>query len=967
MIHEKLINPPVQYRPTNYWGWLENMTPEETSRQVEEMAKAGLGGYVAHARGGVEHSFMDKQWIDSVKASIEKGTQHGMMNIIGDEDGWPSGFGAGHVVKKLGEKAHVKWLVCHRAHEPLEKDEHILGTYNVNGEEIRVSYVSTPFYVDNMDADVVKAFIEAIYDAYEVELGDKLNELYGIFTDEPQLARYGTPWSSTIPDVFKERWGCDIFSELYKIFIDCEGCETVRYRFWQLCADLFEINYAKQVGDWCRARNIVLTGHTTIEEHFAGQMQCNGATMQFYQHLDMPGMDWLSRIPVDNMNIKQVSSVAQQFGKERCLSEMYGCNGWNLSFDEMKWQGEWHYVLGINYMLQHLGLYSLKGSRKREYPASLFFQQPWWEDFNRFNDYFARLSMVMAQSKPVIDILVLHPIKSAWMDYDGTERDKFIKWQNDFKALTACLLDNSFDFHYGDENLLREHGKVENNTLRLEKGCYKTVVLPPMKSIDKDTVRLLKAFGEAGGKVLCVGSLPGWVNGVKSSEAMDQLRSFTILVPNLDALMDYMCSNVPRAIVVSDRNGKACSGVYACTSLYEKRRLYYIVNTNFNRAFDIQISTSNNAAISQLDLETCEEHDIYCSQFRLEPAQSLILLESSEKSAAQKEAPKNRGNKPIVLDGDWKVTASTLNSITLDYCRYAFNGGGWQDEIPVILLQEKLLKGRQNGKIQMEFSFICNEKPGVCDLVLETPEEFSIQINGSVVSSKPSGWWVDKCLSRIPVSEFIKEGENSILLERNFFLSERVYHVKNDPTVHEAESNRITFETELESIYLIGDFGVSQTGKPEYIDRRGFFADRSFVLEAAPQSVPIENMAVGGYPFFAGSITLKREFDWNGDNIGLLTINRPDAIVTKVAVNGKHVKTFTWAPYEADISGYLKKGKNTIELTMTNSLRNLMGPHHHADGELYGVGPYSYAYSTNKWTDKYCFVRFGIEGGIAIH
>ena len=106
--------------------------------------------------------------------------------------------------------------------------------------------------------------------------------------------------------------------------------------------------------------------------------------------------------------------VAQQLEKERALSEMYGCAGWNINFEELKWIGEWHYVLGVNMMVQHLGLYSLKGSRKREYPASLFFQQPWWKDYNQFNDYFCRLSKLMSESKSIIDILVIHPLKSAW-------------------------------------------------------------------------------------------------------------------------------------------------------------------------------------------------------------------------------------------------------------------------------------------------------------------------------------------------------------------------------------------------------------------------------------------------------------------------------------------------------------------------------------------------------------------------
>jgi hypothetical protein len=44
-----------------------------------------------------------------------------------------------------------------------------------------------------------------------------------------------------------------------------------------------------------------------------------------------------------------------------------------------------------------------------------------------------------------------------------------------------------------------------------------------------------------------------------------------------------------------------------------------------------------------------------------------------------------------------------------------------------------------------------------------------------------------------------------------------------------------------------------------------------------------------------------------------------------------------------DIAGALREGENALKITLVNSLRNLLGPHHHADGELTEVGPVSFA------------------------
>ena len=86
-----------------------------------------------------------------------------------------------------------------------------------------------------------------------------------------------------------------------------------------------------------------------------------------------------------------------------------------------------------------------------------------------------------------------------------------------------------------------------------------------------------------------------------------------------------------------------------------------------------------------------------------------------------------------------------------------------------------------------------------------------------------------------------------------------------------------------------------------------------------------------------------------------------------MAVNGAAPSVFLWAPYEADITAQAHAGKNTLAVTLTNSCRNLLGPHHHTAGELYSVGPFSFLKGAGSaWEDRYNLVRLGLENGIAI-
>jgi hypothetical protein len=418
--------------------------------------------------------------------------------------------------------------------------------------------------------------------------------------------------------------------------------------------------------------------------------------------------------------------------------------------------------------------------------------------------------------------------------------------------------------------------------------------------------------------------------------------------------------------VVTSPDGIPCTGVYACTRIYDGKMLYYIVNTNRETFCEIMVKTATDTALGSLNLETCEETPLSCLRFALQPTQSLLLLEAKDNSTLECEEAQKPVYETVTLKGDWAVKSVSLNSITLDRCRFAFDDGVWQDEIPVILLQQKLLEGCKNRDVKMEFAVNSTFSPQICDLVLETPEAFEITINGERVNSEPTGWWVDKSFYRITIARYMKAGRNTILLKRHFYLSDKVYRIKNDPTVHEAESNRTTLETELESVYLLGDFCVAIEAGHHFGEHRALFTPGPFTLMPMRETVPLETLVTAGYPFFAGNIKLQREFAWNGYGNVRLTFSRPDAVVTKAWVNGQLVKVFGWAPYEANITALLKAGKNVIAIELVNSLRNLLGPHHNEKGERYGVSPPVFCDIEGKWNDDYCFVRFGIEGGVKL-
>ena len=72
---------------------VERAVNVETTRwQIEEMDKAGMGGYFMHARGGLMTEYMAPNgW--TIRAGLDEARRRGMSAWGYDENGWPSGFG----------------------------------------------------------------------------------------------------------------------------------------------------------------------------------------------------------------------------------------------------------------------------------------------------------------------------------------------------------------------------------------------------------------------------------------------------------------------------------------------------------------------------------------------------------------------------------------------------------------------------------------------------------------------------------------------------------------------------------------------------------------------------------------------------------------------------------------------------------------------------------------------------------
>ena len=176
---------------------------------------------------------------------------------------------------------------------------------------------------------------------------------------------------------------------------------------------------------------------------------------------------------------KQAQSIVHQMGAEAMLSELYGVTGWDCDFRTYKLQGDWQAALGVTVRVPHLFWMTMKGEAKRDYPASIGYQSPWYDQFSMIEDHFARLNTAMTRGVPAVRVAVVHPIESYWLHWGPSEQTAAVRehMEEQFHELAETLLFHGIDFDYISENELPHFCDRGGNPLQVGEMEYDVVIV----------------------------------------------------------------------------------------------------------------------------------------------------------------------------------------------------------------------------------------------------------------------------------------------------------------------------------------------------------------------------------------------------------------------------------------------------------------------------------------------------------
>lgn len=916
------------YRSIPFWSWNNSLDEGELVKQIDEMKAAGIGGFIMHARTGLKDEYLGEKWFSCVKACLDKARETGMDAWVYDENGWPSGFVGGKLLEnesyrarfleysvgEYDESAFAAYIADNkkgfiRVEKPLD------GVKEYHNIYLRIS----PANSDILNPDAVDAFIRETHEKYYERFKDYFGkELVGFFTDEPQYYRWGTPYALSAEVEFAKD-GEDIKDGVIWLFRKDERGYAFREKYFKTLNNLYVENFYKKIYEWCRAHNCKLTGHSVEENCLFTQMWGGASVTPSYEYEDIPGIDWLGRFCGSELAVKQVSGAAAQLGKERILTESFGCSGYDVTPKELKSIAEFQYFGGVNVMCQHLYPYSVAGRGRIDHPPVFGPHGNWNEGFKAFNDYFARLSYIIVNTKETAKVGVINPVRDIWLDYIRSEDYESVKHtENDFKEFLTVLRKNGVEYQLIDERILERHGKAENGVLKVGECAYDTVILPKMSNLSSSTYNILKGYT---GK-LCLLSKPAFIDGKRKEVSL--------------------CGNVSLDEVLSARRIK-----YVCQdgkSILTARsgeagEFLFIKNTSYDEASEVEI-TGAEKEYRALNLETLKESDI-TDKITIPASDSVILIKSDEAKRA------NESVTETDQTNEFTVTDITENYLVMDYAQISKDGKKFASNRAIPGIFEDLLYEDYKGKITVRQKFTLTEKMPL-KLITERADLLSATVNGKEIKFVKNDYDVNFLESDI--SDFVRTGENVFEYAINFYQHEGVRFALFDPLATESLRNCLYYDTSIENAYLKGDFIVN----------------KDFSLSKRTDLPPVtDKLCENGYPFFKGEVTLSGKITKPESGKAILDICGRFMTV-RVDVNGRE-KLFT-LDGKGDITDMLESGENTVKITLRSSMRNLFGPHHYKpEPEPMGVSPYNFEFRggwyggkvPDRYTDEYNSVPFG--------
>jgi hypothetical protein len=617
----------------------------------------------------------------------------------------------------------------------------------------------------------------------------------------------------------------------------------------------------------------------------------------------------------------------------------------------------------------------MAGEAKRDYPAPIGYQSPWYREYSYIENYFARLNTVLTRGKAEVKVGVIHPIESYWLYWGTKEHTEGIRSEldNKFLQVVKWLLYGLIDFDFISEALLPELWSKddlkteESGLLGFKAGAmeYDVIVVPNCITLRATTAERLLAFIKKGGKVILTGRTPSYIDAVPSELTKELLKRSNYIDFNENDLL--LGLSPYRSIDVHDEQGIRTDNL-----LYQMRndtegKWLFLTHAEKPANLDIPKKEKLSIRVDGLwrpvkynaltgDIKSCQyeyiegktnlKEEIYEQDsllYYLEPVtehkaelktEHKEELKTDDKTEHKIESRTDNNASSLACPEKVVVTLSELNVLLLDMAQYRFDDGEWQPQEEILridnLFREVLgypmrteafaqpwlisEKEEVKHKLSLRFRIFSEYKVPSPSLALENVLETTVLINGNPVPSVVNGWYTDRDIQTIPLPD-LTPGENTLEVIIPYYSKQNV-----------------------ENLYLLGDFSV-------------FVAGRTAVISKPIHELAFGDIGTQGLPFYGGNVTYEIPVITEAGEL-FMEATQFRCPVIKVALDGEEIGCLTFSPYQIKL-GRVTKGKHVISITAFGNRYNTFGPIHNCNRTEFWFGPNAWRSTGTSWSYEY--------------
>jgi len=530
--------PPDDARMMVRWWWFgPSVTKPELEREMRFMKEGGIGGFEVQptyalelddaAKGIKNFPYMSAEFLDALTFTGEKAKELGLRMDLTLGSGWP--FGGPHIPVDLASPR----LRVQTGELNLREGEKLIAVFGADGKQRPAASPATPgltYFISSQTRQTVKrpavgaeGWVLNHYDIAAIQqhlkvVGEPMLKAlaktppYAIFSDSLEV--YNSDWTGNFLAEFQKRRGYDLTPLLPALAGDIGPMTgAVRHDWGLTLSELCEDQYLRPLTAWARAHGTKFRSQT---------YGIPPVTLSSQRLVDLPegeGAQWRRF-----STTRWASSANHLYGNPVTSSETWTwlhSPVFRATPLDMKAEADIHFLQGVNQLVAHGWPYTPPGVPEpgwRFYAAAVFNQHnPWWLVMPDITTYLQRISWLLRQGTPAIDVAIYLPTHDAFAGF-VLGRDSVNQAMDGLLGpnLVPAILDAGYNFDFTDDGAILAKGMT-----------HKILIVPNVERIPLATYQKISEYAAKGGKVLFTKRLPSMAPGLRDEGDTPAIRELS--------------------------------------------------------------------------------------------------------------------------------------------------------------------------------------------------------------------------------------------------------------------------------------------------------------------------------------------------------------------------------------------------------------------------------------------------------